>query len=148
MAACWRTVLHPPRESIMATLPEQEASLSRPPTALDQFKDRSFRRLTQAASWATILLGGFIIAPILTEAIPAIRARGLGFLAERDRDANADRYGILPQTWGTLYSSILGVFLGSILGISIAVFLSERLLGGFVFAILKVFGVQFHRYWG
>jgi phosphate transport system permease protein len=114
---------------------------------MDRLRDRGFRRLTQAASWAIILLGVYIIATILMEAIPAIRARGAAFLIERVWDSNVDRYGILPQTWGTLYSSILGVGLGSILGISIAIFLSERLLGEFIFRILKLVGLQFHPYW-
>src|SRR5262249_40561785 len=136
------------RELSMATVQDQETPLARPPTAMERFKDRSFTRLAGAASWATILLGVYIVGTIIHEAIPAIRDRGPGFLAERVWDANADRYGILPQIWGTLYSSILGVSIGSALGISIAIFLSERLLGGFVFRILKVFGVEFHRQWG
>jgi phosphate transport system permease protein len=132
----------------MATLQRQEESLSRPPTAMEQFQDRSFKRLTRAASWATILLGVFIVGTMIYDAIPAIRERGLSVLVGRVWDSNADRYGILPQVWGTLYSSILGVAIGSFLGLSIAIFLSERLLGGFVFKILKLFGLQFHHYWG
>ena len=31
---------------------------------------------------------------------------------------------------------------------SVAVFLSERFFSGFLFAILKLFGLQFHPFWG
>ena len=33
-------------------------------------------------------------------------------------------------------------------GLAVAIFLSERFLSSFVFGILKLFGVQFHPFWG
>src|SRR5262249_38084773 len=63
-------------------------------------------------------------------------------------DPNRHEYGILPQIWGTLYSSVLALIFGTILGLAVAVFLSERFFSGFLFAILKLFGLQFHRFWG
>ncbi|MGC8658261.1 MAG: phosphate ABC transporter permease subunit PstC, partial [Desulfomonilaceae bacterium] len=38
--------------------------------------------------------------------------------------------------------------LGSFFGIAVAIFLSERFLSTFVFAVEKLFGVQFHPVWG
>ena len=52
---------------------------------------------------------------------------GLGFLTANTWDPNKDQYGILPQIWGTLYSSVLAVMIGTVLGLAVAVFLSERL---------------------
>jgi phosphate transport system permease protein len=127
---------------------EEEKSISCPPTSWDKFKDRGFRVLTKGACWFTLLLGGYILWTIIYQAGPAIGERGVSFLVEETWDANSNTYGILPQIWGTLYSSVLGLLVGSIFGIAIAIFLSEGLLGGFLFKILKVFGVQFHPFWG
>lgn len=33
-------------------------------------------------------------------------------------------------------------------GVSVAIFLSEGFLGTFVFRVLKIFGVEFHKFWG
>ena len=132
----------------MATVQESDTSLSRPPTALDRFKDRSFRMMTWLASWTTVLLGTFIIGTLVYEAAPAIKERGWEFLVGKSWDPNTGTYGILPQIWGTIYSSILGLIIGSIFGISIAIFLSEGILGSFVFRVLRIFGVQYSRFWG
>jgi phosphate transport system permease protein len=127
---------------------EQETSLARPPTSWEKIKDRGFRILTKAACWFTLLLGGYILWTIIYQASPAMAERGISFLVEETWDANTNTYGILPQIWGTLYSSVLGLLVGSFFGIAIAIFLSEKLLGGFVFRILKIFRVQFHPFWG
>src|SRR5208283_3282155 len=50
--------------------------------------------------------------------------------------------------WGTLYSSILALILGGVLGLSVAVFLSERLLSSFLFNVLKALGLHLHPFWG
>ena len=73
--------------------------------------------------WIVLKIGG--------EAAPAMKEYGVGFLGGRTWDPNPlnERYGILPQIWGTLYSSLLALVIGTILGLSVAVFLSERFLG-------------------
>jgi phosphate transport system permease protein len=132
---------------VSAVEQELEPTLSRAPTSWDKAKDRAFRFATRAAVWAILLMGAHILWTILREALPAIRDRGLGFLIERTWDENANVFGILPQIWGTLYSSILGVLIGTVFGLSIAIFLSEGMLGGFLFRVLSLFGLQFHPYW-
>lgn len=126
----------------------EHVSISRPPTRWENLCDRAFRGLTYLVAWLTVLLVLYIVFKIGGTAGPAMRQYGLGFLAEQTWDANKDQYGILPQIWGTLYSSTLAVLMGGVLGLAVAIFLSERLLSSFVFHILKLFAVQFHPVWG
>ena len=96
----------------------------------------------------TVLLVLYIVVTIGRSAAPAIRQRGLGFLTETAWDPNKEQYGILPQIWGTLYSSVLAVVIGTVLGLAVAVFLSERLLSLFVFRVLRLFGLPSYGFWG
>jgi phosphate transport system permease protein len=81
-------------------------------------------------------------------AAPAIRQYGVGFLTTRTWDPNTGQFGILPEIWGTMYTSVLALGIGTAFGVAAAVFLSEGYLGEFVFAVLKIFHVQFHPFWG
>ena len=96
----------------------------------------------------TVLLVVFIVLRIATAAAPAFRDYGLGFLSGRVWDPNKGQYSILPEIWGTLYSSVLALILGTAFGVAAAIFLSEGFLGESVFGLLKLFGVQFHPVWG
>jgi len=104
--------------------------------------------LAHVAAWLTVLVVLYIVFKIGAAAIPAMRDYGVGFLTSSTWDANTLQYGILPQIWGTLYSSVLAVVIGGVLGVSVAVFLSERFLSSFVFRVLKVVGWENHRIWG
>ena len=130
------------------TTVEHKTQVARPPTARERFTDRAFRGLAHAFAWLTVLLLGFIVVQITLQAWPAIQEQGPGFLTRTTWDPNTREFGILPNIWGTLYSSLLALVLATIFGVSIALFLSEGLLAGFVFRILKVFGMQFHPFWG
>ena len=55
---------------------------------------------------------------------------------------------MLPEIWGTLYSSLLALFMGTLFGLAVAIFLSEHYLASFVFSLLKLVGLQFHPVWG
>ena len=89
----------------------------------------------------------YIVATIGRSAAPAIHERGLSFLTETTWDPNRQQYGILPQIWGTLYSSVLAVMIGTVLGLAVAVFLSERLLSSFVFRVMRLLGLPSHGFW-
>ena len=132
----------------MAAATEEYVSISRPPTRREKLFDLTFRGLTYAVAGLTVVLVLYIVATIGRAAAPAIQERGLGFLRESTWDANAEKYGILPQIWGTLYSSFLAVVIGTVLGLAVAVFLSERLLSSVVFRALKLFGLPSHGFWG
>lgn len=104
--------------------------------------------LAYGVAWLTVALVVYIVFQIGVPAMPAIREYGLGFIAGTKWDPNQNQFGILPEIWGTLFSSVLALVLGSIMGLAVAIFLSERFLSSVAFAALKPFGVQYHRLWG
>lgn len=112
-------------------------SLSQPPTSGDKLFDKSFRGLTFIFTLATILLLAFIVFKIGGKAIPAFKEYGFGFLFNTEWDVNNHQFGILPMIWGTLYSSLLALFLGGFFGITIAIFLTQDFLPHKVEFILK-----------
>src|SRR5262245_60231364 len=116
--------------------------------ARDRVANQLFRGLSTGFAWLVILAVFYIVGTIAYESIPAIRKDGLDFLSSRVWDRNQDLYGILPQIWGTLYTSILALVVGGVFGLAVAVFLNEGFLAGFIFIVLKRFNLQFHRYWG
>ena len=110
--------------------------------------DKAFRRLCWGLAWLSVLLVAFIVLRIATSAVPAVRQYGLDFLSGTTWDPNKEQYGILPEIWGTLYSSLLALLIGTAFGVAAAIFLSEGYLGQFVFQILKVWNLQLHPLWG
>ena len=126
----------------------EPVSISRPPTKREIYCDKGFRGLTHFFAWATVGLLVFIVYEIGSKAVPAIKQHGLGFITRSVWDANTETYGILPQIWGTLYSSVIALIIGSVLGIAVAVFLSERFLSTALFKLLSLFGKQYHPFWG
>ncbi len=125
----------------MATEHPSEAyehdGLAQPPSSGDILFDKSFRALTCVFTWATILLLAYIVYKIGRQAIPAFSTYGLGFLTSTTWDVNAHEFGILPEIWGTLYSSFLALFVGGFFGITIAIFLTQDFLPHKVELILK-----------
>jgi len=102
--------------------------------------DRLFRRSTLAAAWFTVFLVGWIVVSIGRQAMPSIRAFGIEFLRGTVWDANHAQFGILPAIVGTLYSSVLGLAIGTIFGLAIAIFLSEHFLSSGLDAVLRISG--------
>jgi len=123
-------------------------TISRPPTRLESTANTLSRLAAYAAAWGTVLLVLYIVFKITEAAIPSMRQYGWQFLVGQTWDENRNQFGILPQIWGTLYSSLLALAIGSVFGVAVAVFLSERFLSSFVFWGLEFFGVQFHPLWG
>ena len=125
----------------------EATSISRPPTRRELVTDRVFRGLTYVFAWGTVLLVLWIVLEIGGSALPAIKQHGLSFLTGTTWDANKGEYAIRPHIWGTLYSSALALVIATILGVAVAVFLSERFLSAVVFQILKAFGLQSKPFW-
>jgi len=115
----------------------QNGSVSVPPTPKDVLMDRIFRTLTAGFTWLTLLLILTILWEIGGTAVPAMKDLGFGFLFGTTWDPNVSQFGILPQIWGTLYSSILALMLGGFFGVSIAVFLTQDFLPHRVQIVLK-----------
>lgn len=103
-------------------------SISGPPSSWDYFADRSFRLLAIAGAWLLLLLLAAILWEIGGKAAPGIRDHGLGFLTGTTWDVNRGVYGILPEIWGTLYSSLLALLIGGFFGVVMAVFLTQDFL--------------------
>ena len=56
------------------------------------------------------------------------RLTGCSFLTSTTWDVNKGVYGILPEIWGTLYSSLLALLIGGFFGVTMAVFLTQDFL--------------------
>lgn len=124
----------------MKTLAEESTastSLSAPPSALDIFLDRTFRGLTFAFAGLTVLLLLYILWEVGGKAIPAIQEHGLRFITSTTWDANRGAFGVLPEIWGTLYSSLLALLFGGFFGVSIAIFLTQDFLPPRVEVVFK-----------
>ena len=130
------------------TDPSRSMQISQPPTRFQQVVDIVFRRLCHGFAWLSVLLVAFIVLKIATAAAPALRQQGIGFLTGTTWDPNTGQFGILPEIWGTLYTSCLALMVGTAFGVAAAVFLSEGFLAQSVFQILKVFGLEFHPFFG
>jgi phosphate transport system permease protein len=81
------------------------------------------------------------------QAAPAVKQHGLGFLTGTTWDANEGQYSILPEIWGTLYSSVLALGIGTAFGVAAAIFLSEGFLAMAIFKVLAKLGLQYKPFW-
>ena len=106
----------------------RSTSVSAPPTRWDEFADRAFRSLARAATWLILLLLGYMLWSIGSKAGVAMREHGLGFLTSTTWDVAKQQIGVLPQIWGTLYSSLLALLVGGFFGIVMAIFLTQDFL--------------------
>ena len=70
--------------------------------------DRFFRRLCYFFAAFTIVLIVLLVVEIGAKAVSAFREYGLSFLWGRTWDPNKGVFGILPEIWGTLYTSLVG----------------------------------------
>src|SRR5262249_45286150 len=72
--------------------------------------------------------------------------RGLSFITGTVWDPNRNEFGIRAEIWGTLYTSVIGILLGSVLGIAVAIFLAEGFVADGVFWLLSKARMQQGRY--
>ena len=103
-------------------------SISGPPSRSDYLGDRGFRLAAVAGAAIIILLVIYILYEIGGQAMPAIREYGLGFLVSSTWDVSREQFGILPEIWGTLYSSLLALLIGGFFGVTVAIFLTQGFL--------------------
>jgi len=102
--------------------------ISGPPSQSDYLLDRSFRGIATVCAWLILIVVGLILWEIGAKAVPAMSEYGLGFLTGTTWDVNKQVFGILPEIWGTLYSSILALFIGGFFGVTMAIFLTQDFL--------------------
>ncbi|MGY2715727.1 phosphate ABC transporter permease subunit PstC [Thermostichus sp. MS-CIW-15] len=107
----------PPNPDIDVDI-EKKASLSRA-------VDVGFVRLTLAlAGFAGIILI-WVILQTTEGALPAIQQFGLGFLVTARWNPVENIYGVLPQIYGSLVTSLVALIFAIPLGIGTAIFLTE-----------------------
>jgi phosphate transport system permease protein len=116
--------------------------IARAPSARQLVVDRTFRAICFASAVFTVGLVAFIVLQIAVSAGPAIQRYGFGFLSGRVWDPNTERYGILGEVWGTLYTSVLSLIIGTAFGLAVAIFLSEGYVSQVSFALLRQAGLQ------
>lgn len=102
--------------------------IAQAPTDRERSVDTAFCWSTVAFAWLTILLVVLIVFEIGNKAVPAIEKYGVAPITGTVWDSNRDQYGILPEIWGTIYSSVLGLAIGATFGIAIAIFLTQDFL--------------------
>jgi phosphate transport system permease protein len=131
-----------------AVFASRAGEIAQAPTRGQLLIDRVFRGTCSVFACLTIGLVTFIVLRIAFSAVPAVREYGLGFLSGRVWDPNTQRYGILAEIWGTLYTSALALVLGSAFGLAAAIFLSEGYLGQATYALLRPADLHMHPVWG
>jgi phosphate transport system permease protein len=129
------------------TLVDTAVSISRPPSGAQRAVNTIFMGLCQAFAGLSIALVAFIVVKIALTAAPAMREHGAAFLTGTRWDPNEKVYGILPEIWGTLYTSVLAIVIGSAFGVAAAIFLSEGFLAQGVFALLRMFRLEERPAW-
>ena len=90
-----------------------------------------------AAAAAIVLLVAYIVFEITRQALPAMASQGIGFLARDVWNAATGEFGILPEIWGTLYSSLLALLIGGFCGVTVAIFLTQDFLPARVAAVFR-----------
>lgn len=112
-------------------------SIASPPSRGDIVFDKVFRGVSYGFAALTIVVLAVVVIEIGTKAVPAVRDYGIGLLTSQEWDVNKQVFGILPQIWGTLYSSLLALVLGGFFGVTIAIFITQDFLPHTLEIILK-----------
>ncbi|MCB1920960.1 MAG: phosphate ABC transporter permease subunit PstC [Candidatus Competibacteraceae bacterium] len=107
---------------------DRSGSVTAPPSGGDYAFDRGFRGIAWMSAAIILALVAYIIIEIGGKALPAMTQYGFGFLTSTTWNVQESQFGILPEIWGTLYSSLLALLLGGIFGVVIAIFLTQDFL--------------------
>jgi phosphate transport system permease protein len=121
--------------------------IAQPPSRSQQTVDWFFKKLCLVFAGLSAALVAFIVLNIVTAAVPAMKQYGLGFLTGTTWDPNKDQFAVLPEIWGTLYTAVLALIVGSAFGLAAAIFLSEGYLAETVFRLLRIFDLDASPSW-
>jgi len=122
---------------MVSAAPSLSRRISQPPTAWQKQFNRAFRWLARFFGYAVLALLAMILFEVMRHASTAMGQYGLSFLSSSVWDANASRFGVLPQIIGTLYTSVLGLLIGGGLGITVALVLSQGFLDHRIELLMK-----------
>jgi len=103
-------------------------AITRPPSSNEYLVDRGFRLLAVCGASLIVLLVAYILWQIGGQALPAIYKYHLGFLTSTNWNVSEEKFGILPEIWGTLYSSFVALLIGGFFGLTVAIFLTQDFL--------------------
>jgi phosphate transport system permease protein len=110
----------------------------REPTPLEIVCDRAFRYMVAGFGWLTVLVLVLLLLLVGYEAAPEIQAEGLKPLVSSVWNPNPPyTFGIAPSILGTLYSSVLAILIATVLGVSVAIFLTEDFVPVSVRTVLR-----------
>lgn len=123
------------------------AGLAKAPSQAQRWTDIAFRSLCRGFGWLSALGVGYIILEIALKARPAMGTLGFGFLTGTTWDPNEEKYSILPEIWGTLYTSMLALGVGTFFGVAVALFLSEGFLGEVLMNVVQRVGLGNRPFW-
>lgn len=116
--------------------PVAKARVARAPTGFDLFLDRGVWGMTYAMAGASIGLVFFILWTIFQDCRSVI-PEGLSLMTQTTWDPNKDQYGLLPAIVGTATSSLLALLVGGVLGVAIAIVLTQDFLPKKLATVLK-----------
>ncbi|MEH2465947.1 phosphate ABC transporter permease subunit PstC [Nostoc sp.] len=125
----------------MTTNSQNISSATKNRSDAEKSLDQGFIWLTKIFAFgvaATLLWIGFQVA---IASWPAIQKFGASFLANTTWNPVNDSYGVLPQIYGTLLSSFIGLLIAVPIGVGTAIVLSEDFLPAKVKLVL-VFAVE------
>ncbi|MGH1392917.1 MAG: phosphate ABC transporter permease subunit PstC [Trichormus sp.] len=120
----------------MATNSQNLPAAIKSRSEIEQSLDRGFIWLTRIFALAIAGTLLWIAVQVTIAAWPAIQQFGAGFLANSVWNPVNDNYGVLPQIYGTLVSSFLGLLLAIPIGVGTAILLSEDFLPSKVRTVL------------
>jgi phosphate transport system permease protein len=112
-------------------------SITRPPSSGERTRDTLFRAFALACAGLIVLLVAAILWEIGKQALPAMQEYGLGFWTGTTWDVSKEQFSVLPEIWGTLYSSLLALLLGGLFGVSIAIFLTQDFIDQRLAAVFR-----------
>jgi phosphate transport system permease protein len=125
----------------MTTNSQNLSSAIRNRSEVEKSLDRGFIWLTKIFAFGVAGTLLWIGSQVAIGAWPAIQQFGIGFLANATWNPVNDSYGVLPQIYGTLLSSFIGLLIAVPIGVGTAIVLSEDFLPSKVKLVL-VFAVE------
>jgi phosphate transport system permease protein len=103
-------------------------TIARPPSAWQKGSDKAFKAIAHGFGALVVLLLVGVVLEVMRHAQGAMSTYGLRFLATSVWDVNRAEFGVLPQIVGTIYTSFLALLVGGVLGITVALVLSQGFL--------------------
>jgi phosphate transport system permease protein len=121
----------------MAIETDELHPIGRSPRRGELRADGVFQWGTRIVAGLNVLVVFLIVGLIVRQALPAIHATGAKFMVSKTWDAGKGQFGILPEIFGTMVSSLIGVVLATIFGVAIAIFLTEQFIPRWLESVFK-----------